>query len=168
MVCGGCVQKLALRLVQNHKIDLIYAMELAHKGMERHEQNQRTRPLETVEHHTDITLSCVGSSGGGLCGTQGCRITAPPYERCAGLGHCSGTCLCPDTPAHAHKTSDDCSCDECCGNYGAGACPDGCSCHCTGHCYYDCDVGYVYNPITGNCEPVAGKQPLGDGIVFTI
>lgn len=168
MPCASCVQKLALRLVQNHNLEMGRALELARRGMERHERNQRTRPLKTVEHHTDITLDCVGSTVGypQYCGTQLCYPRFP--LGCTILSACTGTCNCPATPDHAHKTSDDCSCDDCCPNYGSGNCPEGCNCQCTGHCYYDCDVGYALNLVTGNCEPVAAKKPIGDGIVFTV
>lgn len=161
MVCGDCVQKLALRLVKNHKLDLIHALTLAQKGMERREK--RVGP--GVEGKDDYTQNCVGStpSHPELCGTQSCMIWANRF--CRSASDCSGTCVCPDPLENSHQVSSTCSCEDCCGDYPIGTCPEGCNCKCTGSCGYDCDPPYTWDPVLEECV-LAAKKPFGDGLVF--
>lgn len=70
MVCGDCVVKLALRLVRHHKtLDLIRALELAEKGVERVEKRGKTVTKEEEKRlgfDPDYSQSCV-SSGSCTC-----------------------------------------------------------------------------------------------------
>lgn len=163
MVCGGCVQKLAARLVENHKLDWIHALTLAYKGMERVSH----RVKKGVEGKDDYTQDCVGStpSHPQYCGSQTCRFREPVY--CMPASYCTGTCTCPDpSDPHSHQVRDGCSCDDCCVNYGL-ACPEGCACLCNGTCGYDCDDGYVWDPVLEECV-LSAKKPVGDGLTFTV
>jgi len=146
MVCGGCVQKLASKLVRHHKnLDWIRALELAEKGVER-VQNRKIGL--GVAGKDDYTLTCVGSTPGypHYCGTQNCLAVVKPVQMCRATSDCTGTCTCSEpTVEHSHLVRDGCNCGPCCGYYSYAGCPEGCSCHCTGTCGYDCDEGYSWN-----------------------
>jgi hypothetical protein len=172
MPCGACVEKLALKLMGHHKIDMIRAYELAEKGVERFEARNPQPPPQPVGHMTDYTQPCLL----GTCDYVSFSCTKEAYPctistDCVG-GACAytGTCACP-TPskANSHYVGNTCLCS------GAGTCvkcvsfecSPQCSSKCYGLCSYDCDTGYVWNPATQQCElPAVTKEILGDGIVF--
>lgn len=141
MVCGSCVRNLALKLVTHHKnLDLIKALELAEKGVER----VGARKIQPgIYGKDDYTQNCIGSTPGHpqYCGTQTCAL----LRFCRSTSECTGTCDCPEALVNSHVVTDGCVCGSCCQNYPAGACPEGCSCLCTGTCGYDCDAGYEWD-----------------------
>lgn len=158
MPCSSCVDKLAYKLMNHHKIDMIRAYELAEKGVERTEN----RPSETFSgtgNPTDYSKTCTagtctGSSSG--CTKEG--LPCVTNTNCVG-GACivSGDCGCPAPLAHSHQIS---VCSKVC--TASGTCAKCVSLFCsptcgvssclTGTCGYDCDVGYVWNPATLQCE----------------
>jgi len=174
MPCCSCRDKLALRLVRNHKIDLIRALEIADKGMERHEKSKEIRTVikeksvKALEVDPDYSQVCASSK------TMSCPNAGVSCVEHAGC--LEGTCPsgCPAPKAHSHLVSDGCvstitvTCVFC-----LLALPRKCratgTCTYTGNCDYDCDDGYTYNPVTGDCELIAvAHQVQGDGLTFVI
>lgn len=163
MTCCNCVEKLALRLVEHHKIDLIYAFELADKGMERHEKNQ-PHSLTTEEKNKltidpDYTQNCAGTTA------PECGLT--PLGRC---GPCScieyPSCACPAPLAHSHQVTNNCTFGSCSCYAGRPPClVDVESCICGGTCSYACDTGYVWNGSACVVGAVA-PPPFGDGLIY--
>jgi len=148
MVCGGCVQKLALKLLRHHKhLDWIRALELAEKGVERVEKRKVKAGILGKD---DYTQDCVGSNPP-YCGIQTCRPREP--LGCLVASACTGTCNCPEpSDPNSHLVRDGCDCEDCCLNYNITNCPEGCNCHCTGTCGYDCDIDYTWNAETQTCD----------------
>lgn len=156
MVCGTCVEKLAYKLMRNHNVDMIRAFELAEKGVERHEtaEAKAVLPIQPLASY-DYTLSCEAS---GVCICYGSAYDCTASAQC-GPDDISCTCDCPTPKPHSHsvfsnctkKPTSNCSCDTV-----LGVCRDGrtCTCGClTGtYCGYNCDFGFVWNPVTLQCE----------------
>jgi hypothetical protein len=168
MPCGTCVDKLAHKLVEHHKIDLIRAYELAEKAVERVEG----RAIVKVEsgNPTDYTMSCIAS---GSCYCYSSTKTCQSNLACLSTTQ-SCACSCPSPPiAHSHYVSNTCVSSRshnCACNLATGFCYAGrtCTCVCSGLCNYDCDSGYVWNPTTQQCEPVAvAKKFQGEGLTFS-
>jgi len=159
MPCGSCVDKLALKLVLHHKIDLIRAYELAEKGVERVENRV---PAEIKSGNpTDYTLPCTQGTCTGVDPTTTCTkigLDCTVSSNCVG-GSCkvTGSCGCPAPVAHSTLIS---NCTITCAPIGTCAkclfltCVPTCTrSTCTnGTCGYDCDEGYVWNPVTLACE----------------
>ena len=154
MVCGDCVDKLARKLMANHKIDMIRAYELAEKGVERVEnrgQIQIKPKQPTLDDPYDYTNSCTAS---GICY---CRVTdysCSVSTDCFYAPSATCACACPSPPkAHSHLESNTCAVTHTtcpCTSY---KCVQvNCVCGCSGLCYYHCDDGYVWNPATSECE----------------
>lgn len=188
MPCCSCVQKLAKRLVENHRIDLIRAHELAEKAIIRAETRQKTEDailtlqlLEALPQHPflmfnpDYSQSCTGQTG---CTTATCNFAGDicfiDTDCEAGASACGGSCSCKAAKPNSHWVSGSCSCirylpdcQDCEGAPPKGKCKSTINCSCSGTCYYDCDDGYKWNPTTQQCEliPVA-KKPIMDGFVF--
>jgi len=175
MPCYSCVDKLAYKLMNHHKIDMIRAYELADKGVERVESSQIEGPPKVESGNpTDYTQTC--SSGTCLPSIAGCTkegIYCTGNPTCVG-GSCavSGSCDCPAPLPNSHKISN-CSvvcavtgsCARCIDNYCTPTCGTNCS---TGICGYDCDTGYTWNPVTHQCElPAVADKVQGDGLTFT-
>jgi len=182
MTCLPCLEKIALRLVRNHPcfFDLILAYETAAKGVERFDKRSGGQS-ETPEIHSltreekqvlekrgidpDYYVNCtVGGScvcvKNVLCGVN---------DDCASTIDCTCSCIAPPK-AHSSYVSNTCtSHHSCVCNPSTHRCPSStlCTCSCAGNCWYSCDTGYVWNPVTETCDPIPTGQPLGDGIVFT-
>lgn len=162
MTCGGCVDKLAFKLVKHHKhLGLIRAFELAEKAVERVEHR---KVGVGVVGKDDYTQDCVGATHPDYCGTQMCLPREP--LGCTIRSACSGTCDCPDPLENSHQVTDGCDCEDCCPNYAIWNCPEGCNCPCVGTCGYDCDDGYEWNPVTEQCEFIA--PPPEGGILVQV
>ena len=171
MPCGSCVDKLAIKLMKHHKIDMIRAYELAEKGMERFE----TRPSEVESGNpTDYTKACVQGTCDllvGSCTKEGFYCTT--NTQCVG-GSCqvTGSCACPAPLPNSHQVSGctvTCAitsgtCAKCSGNECVPTC-QAVSCS-TGNCGYDCDVGYTWNPVTLTCELPVTVKFQGDGLTW--
>jgi len=175
MPCGSCIDKLAFKLMRHHKIDMIRAYELAEKGMERVENRAVETPIVKSGNPTDYVLPCAQ----GTCIDSGIECTkaglpCTTNANCIG-GSCvsTGACGCPAPYPNSHQTS---GCTVTCGA-STGTCAKCVAPECVptckvtncilGTCGYDCDVGYVWNPVTHLCEPLAvAKKPLMDGFVF--
>jgi hypothetical protein len=173
MGCCSCVKDLAYKLLEHHKnLDLLRAFELAEKAVERVENREKPQSPQILSgkgNPSDYTQLCVGNCAGGACScytyTTSCTRSAQCYKTntCAG-----GACDCPDPLPNSHWVSDTCNC------VASGClcfdlvCIGTCSCGCSGTCWYDCDEGYVWNPVTHQCEIPAppAKETIGDGIVF--
>lgn len=170
MPCESCIDKLARRLMQNHKIDMIRAYELAEKAIERVENRDVKTPEVKSGNPTDYTKPC---TQGTCADSYGCTKEGLPCVTaldCAG-GTCTvtGSCDCPSPLSHSHQVS---SCSQLCGITGTcqkcigNECTPSCaviSCS-SGTCGYDCDSGYVWNPVTLACElpsvAIASKRLL--------
>ena len=172
MPCCSCVDKLAYRLMSNHKIDLIRAYEIAEKGIERHERAEAVtkEEMQALGFDPDYSLNCVA---GGTCA---CRTLAESYtcvdpDNCAKNNACTKSCPDPSKP-HSHYVSNTCAAQmdgsACVCSGTPEKCRGGtCVCIVTGLCYYVCDDGYTYNPVTGDCELIAvAVEPLMDGFVY--
>jgi len=144
MPCGNCVDKFAYKLLSHHpKLDLLRAYELADKAVERVENRDVKTPVIKSGNPTDYTQSCV------KYGSCSCRLVvsacATKASTCA--------CKCPSALLHSHLVTSHC------GTWlpTCGA-PTVCPCSCQGTCSssqvcdYDCDTGYVWNPVTLQCE----------------
>ena len=163
MPCCSCVDKLAYRLMSNHKIDLIRAYEIAEKGIERHERAEAVtkEEMQALGFDPDYSLNCVA---GGTCA---CRTLAESYtcvdpDNCAKNNACTKSCPDPSKP-HSHYVSNTCAAQmdssACVCSGTPKKCRGGtCVCIVTGLCYYVCDDGYIWNPATLTCDPVAGQQ----------
>lgn len=157
MVCWGCVQKLASKLVSHHpKLNWIRALELAEKGVERVEQRRIIKTGDGI--HDDYTQTC--NNCGKFCD---CSVGFPcdVAAECEYIGTCSGLSCCPSPLPNSHQVSNNCgnvypsfACR--CRNY---FCAGRCTCHGSGSCGYDCDEGYEWDGEA--CKPVAPP-----GIVF--
>jgi len=162
MPCLSCVDKLAYKLMSHHKIDMIRAYELAEKGMERYEANLPIPPQETQE----TIIFSGGSDYSQTCNNcaKSCNCDAVPSctlaSQCRDLATCVGLSCCPSPLAHSHQVSNGCT-DVTCTYYckcTANECDGSANCLPHGTCSYDCDVGYVWNPGTLQCEvPVTTK-----------
>lgn len=167
--------------MENHKIDWIFALERARKGIEAFEARKPgiTRAqkagihtltpeekLEIFKKHgfnPDYSESCDST---GSCSCPIPRVCKADIQ-CLDVTGCD--CECPDPPkANSHYVSNNCIVtwlDNCeCGPL--GECYGGrtCTCQCSGLCYYDCDDGYVWDPVTETC--VKEKQLIGDGLIM--
>ena len=181
MVCGDCIQKLAIRLARNHKLDFIDALTRAYKGIERHERELGIQTPESTPsspkvmpgkgNPTDYTQSCES----GTCTTivAGCTKAGnycDTHTDCDnGSCACSGDCACPDPLPNSHQVS---GCTQSCIPYGIcgycfvqwHVCVPSCACdYCaSGSCGYDCDEGFEWNgeacvaPVEA---PAAGLPP---------
>lgn len=138
MSCESCVDKLARKLMGHHKIDLIRAYELAEKGVERVED--RKNEVKSG-NPTDYTVACVAT------GTCTCEPVETWCERT--IDNCSAaSCIPPKS--HSHAVSSSCAPTYKCGLFRDYCIP--CTCKISGTCNYDCDTGYVWNPVTLECE----------------
>ena len=157
MVCGGCVYKLAKRLVKNHprSLDWIHAVTLAYKGVERAEQRKCLDGKNCPPPSYDYRVICYELVEEG--GTCECTYL---FETCiVSLNNCTCT-SCPDIdPTHSnnHLVSDECITNPVCGE------PEACPCgwgSCLGYCYYDCDEDFEWDG--DDCVPVAPppEKPL--------
>jgi hypothetical protein len=188
MVCGSCVEKLAIKLVTHHPrmLDLVLAMELAEKAIERYEQH-KPKPTDfkgvrsvspgekqRLDFDPDYSAAC---SPAGYCACYGTSASCFSDLGCVNNDPIGFPCECdcPAPPkAHSHYVSNTCVSTmsyTCACNSGASPprCYGGrsCTCVCSGLCYYSCDSGYAWNPVTELCELVAvAKQPLMDGLVY--
>lgn len=157
MACGSCVHTLALKLIAHHRnLDFIRAFELAEKAVERVEQRDRdpeTRSLTEQEKaelpfDPDYTQACI---------IGGSQTSCIPDDPCDSVDTCSCSCPSP-SKANSHYVSDTCAAQGLC-RYAGGVCTKrGCNCAAstsTPYCYYACDTGYVWNPVTLLCEAVA-------------
>lgn len=173
MTCGSCIEKLAKRLMEHHKIDMIRAFELAEKGVERAAARNVQLPLDDPYDYT------------GPCGSaHGVCYCFPVGTDCSVTGECENfsrrTCSCDACPAppkaHSHfesttctvGTDNTCVCRELTGKcLAAGYC----YCRCYGLCYYHCDAGYVWNSATQQCEmPVvpSGGSSHGNFVIVAV
>lgn len=162
MVCGDCVDKLARKLVEHHKLDLIRAYELAEKGLERYEKNKQEQQIQSLTEREkaalafdpDYSQSCVCAAGNCSPGI-GCD-TPPDCRYCP-----TGTCPAP-SKTHSSYVSNTCNCGMTTGctciAYVCGGTVQ--TCGTAGLCYYACDVGYVWNPVTLNCDLIVGGKIL--------
>lgn len=172
MVCGDCIQKLAIRLARNHKLDFIQALMLAQKGIARYEQRVEPKPQVTSGkgNPSDYTQSCTQSTC--AADVSGCTKVGLPcvtHTDCDnGSCACTGSCGCPAPLPNSHQVS---GCNVSCIPYGLcgycfiiwGVCIPTCYCgYCpTGHCEYNCDVGFHWNgsACVPDVVPLAGLQP---------
>ena len=170
--CSSCVDKLAQKLITHHKIDMIYAYELAEKGIERVEN--RDLPLPKVEsgNPTDYTQTC---TQGTCAGVNTCLDGTPctTGAQCTGTCSASGSCGCPDPLPNSHlETACDYTCNKAgvCAKCVAYECTPTCTLHTdcyNGTCGYNCDPPRIWNPVTLTCDlPAVAEKILGDGIVF--
>lgn len=155
MVCKSCIEKLAKRLVENHGLDYIDALTRAHKGIQRVSERKK-KELAKIGVNPDYSQSCNAT------GNCSCREGFP----CVVVADCrldlSCGCSCPAPPiANSHYVSDDCA------SFMLGCrcvffCLAGvCICGCSGDCYYDCDDGFEWNPVTSQCDLI----PVVDCVV---
>ena len=171
MPCVSCVESLARRLVENHRLNWIFALERATKGMERyykhhetmlaklhHVPNVHTPSQGEVEAHIerfgvnpDYTQGCEGNAGFCTCRSNPKIPSAP----CLQLIGCAGVCDCPDPLPNSHQVSSACFKTCLCSNY-SPPCPDAVGCSCTGDCGYDCDEGFEWDGEA--CVLLAAKQ----------
>lgn len=172
MPCGSCVDKLAKKLMSHHKIDMIRAFEFAEKGVERVE-NRDAQIFSGIGNPTDYSKvcsvgTCVASEAACIMSGEYCTIASD----CVG-GNCSvsGACGCPAPLANSHQVSPctvGCSVTGTCAKCLAHMCFPTCLATCAaGTCGYNCDTGYIWNPVTLKCElPVTAKQIIMDGFVL--
>lgn len=162
MPCGSCVDKLAVKLMSHHKIDMIRAYELAEKGMERHETKTVTKEqIAALGFDPDYSGAC---TVGGSCACNGSLFPCYTVLDCQILTACTCTCAAPwilnsHYVSGCSKAGTGCSCDTL-----NNLCRDGrtCTCRCIGLCYYSCDAGYVWNPVTLQCDLI--PLPIVGGI----
>jgi hypothetical protein len=159
MPCGSCVDKLAKKLMEHHRIDMIRAYELAEKGVQRVENRaDNTVALQpqivSLGNPSDYSQACTNC--GKYCGCYKVETCVRSTD-CQDVETCSGLSCCPSPLPHSHLVANGC------GNVSpsyrcscrSGACSGSCTCNPNGSCTYDCDEGYVWNPTTLQCEPVA-------------
>ena len=156
-VCESCVDKLAKKLMEHHKIDLIRAYELAEKAVERVEQRSEVRTVSKEEmvrlgFDPDYSKTCITATG--PCSSAG--------KLCTYLSDCTNSNTvcnggCPAALANSTYVSTDCVykaksfCVNCVGV--PTKCGSTKKCDTTsGACYYNCNAGYVWNPDTLQCE----------------
>jgi len=130
---------------------------------------EKPKPIrEVLGFDPDYSLSCVVT---GSCACRGSSQVCGSLAQCLGVNTCGCSCPSPTVP-HSHYVSNTCvsgRTHNCACNRAIGQCYDGrtCRCDCTGLCYYACDDGYVWNPVTLTCDLVAVVAvPLMDGFVF--
>jgi len=154
LVCGGCVKKLAFKLLKHHSnLDLIRAFELAEKGVERVEAKRKVNVSASSRwkrviyegFNPDYGQSC---TVGGYCYC----IYSVAQRRCLGTDN-SCSCSCPDALPNSHYVSDTCARVATCSS--PPGC--GCDCSCSGGCSYDCDEGYEWNG--EECVEITAGQP---------
>lgn len=172
MPCFSCRDKLAYRLMRHHKIDMIYAFELADEGMDRVEN--RDSPPEELQKPKIISGTGNPSDYSQLCNncgkSCGCDMveTCINATQCQNVGDCVGYSCCPSALPNSHLVSDNCnpvwasfncSCKVICRGI--------CACTPSGSCDYDCDPPRIWNPVTLACElPAVAKKPIMDGLIF--
>jgi hypothetical protein len=150
--------KLAFKLVEHHRrsLDFIRALELAEKGVERVQAVKSVSETEkaSLSFDPDYSQNCVGS---GVCdcsvGTD-CEDAADCYHSTS----CACGCPGPSKP-NSHYVSNTCEIhmSGCMCVIHFWVCSGvACVCGCMGLCYYSCDAGYVWNPVTSTCDAVAG------------
>lgn len=84
-------------------------------------------------------------------------ISAPICRRNINCG-----CTCPPPILHAHLESKTCEFSAMTGcTCLYNECGGVCACKCGGWCYFNCDSGYVWNPVTLLCELVAVVPKAG-------
>jgi len=165
MVCGGCVDKLAFKLMRHHKIDMVRAYELAEKGVERAEHRTEVKPqIISLGNPSDYSQNC--NNCGKMCDCYKVEICAVSTD-CQDVYTCSGLSCCPNPLPHSHQVADNCtnvSPSYAC-RCGRGNCSGNCNCSPHGSCTYDCDEGYVWNG-EACVEIGVEKVSHGDGLVF--
>jgi len=178
MPCCSCVEKLAYKLMSRHKIDMIRAYELAEKAVERVENRKSSpavKPLIKKGNPTDYTQPCTQGTCTAVGTCANCKYIRPTGYFCVPTCRASGGCGCPAALPNSHVVGE-CSvtCEALSGTCTKAGnpcvynsdCADG-SCQVvdctTGHCNYDCNTGYQWNPATGECEAVV-IHPVG-GVV---
>ena len=160
MACGGCVEKLALRLVRNHRLDWIDALVRAEKGIKRYENRTVHGEGIKIGNPSDYTQPCV--AGGSL----GCSAGDECYDKtdCWDTRNC--TCSCPDPLPNSHYVSDECVTS----GQGCSCVFSTCSgvgqCTCLFSCYYDCNEGFEWDGEA--CVEVVAKRVFGDGLVWVV
>jgi len=174
MVCSDCVWKLALRLVENHPgLDLIFALERAYKGMERHGKEDPP-PLCDDLTAPDYVQTAPGSCDcfvGNPCSSDAQCINDLCTNPCD-TSPCSEVCPAPLANSHNCRTIT-CIDSSTCYMYGLNRT---CDCYrypwgrycigtCVCQCSYKCDDGYEWNG-SACVEIAAAKKPIGDGLVF--
>lgn len=180
MACNSCVEKLAKRLVRNHKINWAEALKRAHEGIKRYELRISTPPpgIEYVKGFhplSEQTKSEIHKQFGfnpdysWTCSSSGdcsCKALTPCiiHIMCLNLGDCS--CSCGTSPkANSHVVSDtcivfyahncECGLENCLGD-------KSCNCTCNGLCYYDCDDGFEWDSTSETCVEIP-EEPNGNG-----
>ena len=166
MVCSPCTDRLAYKLLGHHKqLDLLRAFELAEKAIERVENRDNKVNVQTQiksGNPTDYTQACV-ATGSCYCDFDEPCVTNVDCQ----IGNCG--CTCPAPLPNSHLVSNTCISSMSGCRCTAHGCTFGsCACRCaTGQCNYDCDSGYVWNPITLQCKlALAAEKIVGDGLVF--
>lgn len=176
MPCGSCVEKLARKLMSHHKIDMIRAYELADRSVERVESHVERSCLDNVpfgNHPSDYSLGCARNAssplsvicinGGGVCAIS----TECPAQVCPSN-------YCPTPKTNSHLVSNTCTgavgttCRYC--TPATSKCRLTGTCVYAGSCFYDCDVGYVWNPVTLQCEMpvVTGGGSYGNFMIVVL
>jgi len=189
MSCVPCRNRLAHRLINNHRrtLNWIEAMEIADKGMERYEKNKpKIVQFSGVKSLTQLEKDELLKAGidpdyNQACIPAGaCACFPPPVTICNTspeclnpINTCSCSCPAPSKP-NSHYVSDICTPTNT-NNCTCGItlrCTSGktCTCKCAGVCYYACDVGYVWNPVTLLCDliPAAAAMMVGDGLTQAV
>lgn len=181
MVCGSCVENLAHRLVSHEqfrkKYNWIEALEHAAKGHERHEANQ-PKPIRfdgvrsvteqqkrELPFDPDYFQNCIT---GGNCACYAVFHVCATDPDCVNTNTCACTCPAPPVPNSSYVSNTCVPLASGCTCLITLRCrtTDLCSCSCSGLCYYNCDLGYVWNPITFACDLIPTGQPLMDGFIF--
>jgi len=192
MACGICVNKLALKLIDHHRrnLDLVRALELAEKAVERYERNNSKSEVlnDTIQIQVVHSLSQAEKDALSFDPdyTQSCNLTV------VSLGICSDGGVTCASIADCHNTNTDCShsgtgcpaplansslvnttcvwtakanCNACIGI--THKCSSSYQCqNPTGLCYYSCNTGYFWNGAA--CELIATSVTEGDGLTWKI
>jgi len=162
MGCGSCVDKLAKKLMERHRIDMVRAYELAEKAVERVE-NRDSPNIENAliksGNPTDYTQACNSSVPNGTC-RLGTTCTSVSVCR-QGFTCPTPSPICPDPLPNSHLVDNTCAYTKsgcvCAYIDSTRTCDGSPSCVKSGLCNYDCDEGYVWNPVTLACElPAVG------------
>ena len=148
--------------MQNHRIDMIRAYELAEKGVERvglRSLNLPPKPLP-LDDPTDYTQTCTPH---GSCACYTTTTACYDPTECVNMDTQTCTCDCPaPSKAHSHAESNTCSSRldyTCTCTMGTHKCATGktCACGCNGICNYHCDPGWHWDVATSTCvADVAG------------